>query len=96
MAVLVIRVKVNDYATWRRVFDRRKTIRTGAGLSNERVFRSVDDKNEVVAMFDTKDTKTAKDWANSSELKEGMKKSGVVDTPTFYISLSRPDPASVA
>jgi hypothetical protein len=84
MAVLVIRVKVNDYATWRPVFDSRKTIRTGAGLSNERVFRSADDKNEVVAMFDAKDMKTAKDWANSSDLKEGMKKSGVVDTPTFY------------
>jgi hypothetical protein len=36
-----------------------------------------------VVVFDTKETKTAKDFAASADLKEAMTKAGVVDTPTI-------------
>ena len=55
-----------------------------AGLSNPRVFRSADDKSEIVVVFDTKDTKTAKDFAASPDLRETMAKAGVMDDPTIY------------
>jgi hypothetical protein len=48
------------------------------------VFRSSDDKNEVVILFNTNDTKRAKDFVASPDLKETMAKAGVVDKPTFY------------
>jgi len=35
-------------------------------------------------VFDTEDTKKAKDFAASADLKEAMKQSGVLDTPTIY------------
>jgi hypothetical protein len=37
-----------------------------------------------VVVFDTKETKMAKDFAASADLKEAMTKAGVVDTPTIY------------
>jgi hypothetical protein len=49
-----------------------------------RVFRSADDKSEIVVVFDTKDTKTAKDFAASPDLRETMAKAGVMDDPTIY------------
>ena len=84
MGMLIIRSKFKDYATWRSMFDGRESKRAAAGLSNARVFRSVDDKNEVVVVFDTKDTKMAKDFAASVDLEEAMREAGVVDMPTIY------------
>jgi hypothetical protein len=84
MGTLIIRSKVKDYAIWRSMFDSRVSQRAAAGLSNARVFPSADDMNEIVVVFDSKDTKMAKDFAASSDLKEAMMKSGVIDTPTVY------------
>ena len=54
-------------------------------LSNPRVYHSADsNKSEIVVVFDTKETKMAKDFAASTDLKEAMTKAGVVDTPTIY------------
>src|SRR2546430_5752627 len=41
-------------------------------------------KSEIVVVFDTEDTKRAKDFAASADLKEAMIKAGVLDTPTIY------------
>ena len=43
----------------------------------------VRDYGQVVA-FDTKDTKVAKEFASSPDLKEAMIKAGVEDMPTIY------------
>ena len=40
-------------------------------------------KSEIVVVFDTKDTKKAKDLAASADLKEAMTKAGVLDAPTI-------------
>ena len=37
-----------------------------------------------MVVFDTEDTKMAKDFAASADLKEAMIKAGVLDTPTIY------------
>jgi hypothetical protein len=53
-------------------------------LSNPRVLHSADDKSEIVIIFDATDTKKAKEFATSSDLKEVMTKAGVIDVPTMY------------
>ena len=56
-----------------------------AGLSNPRIYHSADsNKSEIIVVFDTKDTKTAKDFAASPDLRETMAKAGVMDDPTIY------------
>ena len=91
MGMLIIRYKVKDYSEWRPGFDRHARAQKSAGLTNPRVFRSSDDKNEVVILFDTDDTKRAKDFVAAPELKEAMAKAGVVDSPIFY-SLESAEP----
>ena len=50
----------------------------GAGLTNPRVYHSADsNKIEIVVVFDTEDTKMAKGFAASVDLKDGMKQGGV-------------------
>jgi len=84
MGMLIIRHKVKDYSEWRPVFDRHANARRSAGLSNPRVFRSSDDPNEVVILLDTEDTKSAKDFAASSDLQQSMANSGVIASPTVH------------
>ena len=81
MGMMIMR----DYGQWRPVFDANAEMQKAAGLSNPRVYHSADsNKSEIVVVFDTKETKMAKDFAASAELKEAMTKAGVVDTPTIY------------
>jgi hypothetical protein len=85
MGMMIIRHKVRDYGQWRPSFDGHGEMQKAAGLSNPRVYHSADsNKSEIVIVFDTKDTKMAKDFAASDDLKEAMMEAGVVDTPTIY------------
>ena len=79
MGMMIIRHKVRDYGQWRPVFDGHAEMQRAAGLSNPRVYHSADsNKSEIVVVFDTEDTKKAKDFAASADLKETMEKSGVL------------------
>jgi hypothetical protein len=83
--MMIIRHKVRDYGQWRPIFDAHAEMQKAAGLSNPRVYHAADsNRSEIVIVFDTKETKTAKDFAASADLKEAMTKAGVVDTPTIY------------
>jgi hypothetical protein len=88
MGTLIIRHKVKDYSKWRPSFDRHAPAQKLAGLTDPGVFRSTDDENEVVILFSADDTKRAKDFVGSPDLKETMAKAGVVDKPTFYTGSS--------
>ena len=48
MPTVALQVTVTDYAKWRPIFDQYRSARAQAGFKNERVFRNVDDPNEVV------------------------------------------------
>jgi hypothetical protein len=85
MGMMIVRHRVRDYGQWRPIFDAHAEMQQAAGLSNPRVYHSADsNKSEIVVVFDTKETKMAKDFAASADLKEAMAKAGVVDTPTIY------------
>ena len=84
MGMMIVRHKVKDYRTWRPMFDAHVAQQKAAGLSHPRVMRSADDKNEIVVIFDDMDTKKAKEFGASADLKETMMKAGVVDQPTVY------------
>jgi hypothetical protein len=86
MGMLIVRHKVRDYGQWRPLFDGHAEMQKAAGLTNPRVYHSADsNKSEIVVVFDTENTKKAKDFAASADLKEAMKKAGVLDEPTIYL-----------
>jgi hypothetical protein len=87
--MMIVRHKVRDYGQWRPLFDGHAEMQRAAGLSNPRVYHSADgDKSEIPVVVDTKDTKMAKDFAASANLKEAMTKAGVMDSPTIYFLAS--------
>ena len=67
------------------MFDADVEAQRAAGLINPRVYHSADsNKSEIVVVFDTEDTRKAKEFAASVDLKGAMTKAGVLDTPTIY------------
>lgn len=71
MGMLIIRHKVKDYGKWRPMFDKHSLMQKAAGLSNPRVFRSADDKSEIVVVFDTYASANAVTTANGATIAAG-------------------------
>ena len=85
MATLYVHHKVNDYATWRKVFDDLTASRTKFGCTGHKVFHSPNDPNEITILTEWKGIDQAKNYATSNDLKEGMKDAGVISQPDIII-----------
>jgi len=81
MAKLYVHHKVADYAAWRAVFDSMDGIRRSFGQTGSQVFHTANDPNEIVALTEWNSIEDARRYAQSPELKEGMKRAGVVSQP---------------
>ena len=84
MGMMIVRHKVRDYGEWRPIFDQHAEMQRAAGLVNPRIYHSADSNKSEIVVFDTEDTKKAKEFAASPDLKAAMLRAGVVDTPTIY------------
>jgi len=84
MGLMIVRHKVKEYRSWKKVFDSHASAQKAAGLTRPRVFRSADDPNETVILMDYKDLKKAKAFGASADLIKTMETAGVVDKPTIY------------
>ncbi len=89
MTLMIIHHRVRDYATWRPVFDAHEPARTAAGLSNGRVFRSADNPNDLILLFDFADRRKAEEFAASDELKTAMQRAGVEGRPDMHFTEAR-------
>ena len=81
MAHMTIRHKVEDFPKWKQAFDAHRPAREGVGLKDLHLWRNVDDSNEVVILFEAADVDRARDFADSTDLKEAMKGAGVIGLP---------------
>jgi hypothetical protein len=83
MGMMIIRHKVRDYGQWRPMFDEHVAKQKEAGLSNPRVYHSADsNKSEIVVVFDTENTKKAKDFA------PGRAFNAAIPSPKFKLTKS--------
>jgi hypothetical protein len=84
MGVMIVYLEVKDYDAWRPIFDDNAPYRRAASLSNERIFRSVDDVHRLVILMDAEDLDKAREYAASPHLKEALAEAGVTRAPTNY------------
>ena len=81
---MLLRHKVRDFKSWKAGYDAHLPKRVEAGFTEKYLLRSSDDPNEVVMLFEARDTSRAKAFAASAELREKMQEVGVVDKPDVY------------
>ncbi len=86
-ATFTVRHPVQDYATWRAVFDGPEVgaLHTKYGASNTRVGRNPDDGNEVWVAHDFDSLDSAQNFAGDPELPAVMEKAGVTGAPEIAI-----------
>jgi heme-degrading monooxygenase HmoA len=84
MPSVLIRHKVQDYATWRPLFDEHGTTRQASGSQGGRLFRNASDPNELVILFEWDDLDNARRFASSDDVRETMQRGGVADQPDVY------------
>ena len=81
---LLVRHKVRDFSSWKPGYDAPLPKRAAAGLTEKYLLRGAHDPNEVILLFEAQDLKRAQAFAESADLKETMRKVGVVDQPDVY------------
>jgi hypothetical protein len=84
LSYMLVRHKVKDFTTWKRVFDAHLPKRIEAGITEKYLFRSEKDMNEVITLFEVRDLVLARKFAESTDLRETMEKAGVIDKPDIY------------
>jgi hypothetical protein len=84
MAYLLVRLKVADFAKWKRVFDSHAEAQRQSGLRLDKVLRNLDDPNEVVTWFEVTDLAKARGFVTSPTVPRAQEDSGVADKPDIY------------
>lgn len=83
MAYVIVRYTVTDYARWKALFDADGVNRHAGGSKGGQLFRSADDPNEVVMLFEW-DLDQARQLRQSEALGTKMQEAGVLDPPDCY------------
>lgn len=84
MTYMLVRHKVEDYEKWKSVFDEHAALREEYGSKGGRLFKNVDSPNETIIVFKWDTVENARKFADSEDLKNAMKKAGVVEKPEIY------------
>jgi len=81
MIYLLIHHEVADYPAWKAAFDSALDWRSRNGERSARIFRGVQNPNELTLMFEWESFEKAHAFIVSDELKTRMAKAGVKSTP---------------
>jgi hypothetical protein len=92
-AIMAVEFAIQDYGTWRPVFDNAAAERQKAGVTDPRVFRDVDKPNQVLVLFSVATRKKGMVWMKSAQARDAWKAGGVIGTPTYhFLRPSAPTP----
>ena len=81
MTLAIIRHQVQDYATWRKIYDAFAPVQKAGGVIEESVYQDHQDPNTVLILHRFADRATADAFLASGELRETMHRAGVVGQP---------------
>jgi hypothetical protein len=84
MPYMLIRHKVADYAKWKPAFDAHAPTRKAGSSRGGQLFRTADDPNHILILFEIDDVAKARQFAESEDLRETMQRAGVVEQPDIY------------
>ena len=86
-ATLLVRHQVDDYATWRSVYDGLDVLRKEHGCTGAEVLVDPADKQDVYVVHRFPSLGQAQAFAGSSELREAMGRAGVKGAPRIEIAV---------
>jgi hypothetical protein len=83
-AALIVRHRVANFDSWKKVFDSMTDVRKQHGWLQTLVYRDATDPNMVTIVNRVKDLDGAKRYGSSDALRNGMKEAGVQGPPEIF------------
>jgi hypothetical protein len=83
VSYVIVKHTVADYARWKLIFDADGANRQAGGSKGGQLFRSADDPNEVVMLFEW-DLEKARQYSQREEVRAKMREAGVLGSPDVY------------
>jgi hypothetical protein len=80
---VIVKYAVADYARWKPIFDADGANRQAGGCKGGQLFRSADDPNEVVILFEW-DLEKARQYSQREEVRAKMREAGVLGSPDVF------------
>ena len=92
MPYTVTRQRVGDYPGWRRAFEENADAREEAGSRGGHIFRTEDDRLDVVVFLAWSDLDDARDYLEGEAVEEEVAEGEVEERETLYLEeLGRPN-----
>jgi hypothetical protein len=85
MAILVIHHRVRDFDAWKPVYDEYEPARREHGAMWARVYRTLDDPNDVVVAMEMPGPDEAKAFLSDPTLRQAMQRAGVEGEPDVHV-----------
>ena len=85
MSQVLIKHKVENFATWKSAFDNFADFRKSSGEKSYRVLHPADDPNDLTLLFEWDSQENAETFLASSELKSAMEQAGVAEAPKIQL-----------
>ena len=86
MVTMFVRHQVNDFETWKRVYDDFAADQERLGVLDEAVYQAADNPNDVTVTHDFESLADAHAFMASEELHNAMDESGVAGQPTIWFT----------
>ncbi len=87
MLQMLCRNRVIDYDHWKKIFDRNERECTDSGLVLKKMWRCIEDPNNVFFLFDVTDKEKATEFVNSPESAKVGEEAGVIDGELYYVEV---------
>ena len=84
MAFYVVSHEVEDFDSWKNIYDAFEPTRSRFSIKEHYALQSVDDANTVVVIGEGS-LENINNFLGSEELKNGMSKAGVMGPPTIFV-----------
>ena len=87
MPYSLARLKVEDYAKWKPVFDQIAAARKASGGAKSGIlFREADNPNEVSVLIEWDNLENARKFIQSEDVKKSLKKSGTIKSDFYFLN----------
>lgn len=83
---MFIRHPVEDFESWKQIYDDFDDKRQEMGVIGDAVFQAVKNPKDVTVWHDFEDLDSARSFARSDRLQEAMEEAGVTGEPTVWFT----------
>lgn len=70
MVYVLVTIKVENYARWKAIFDKKSVKREESGAKETRLFRNFENQNEIVILFEWDNLSNARKYMESDKIQK--------------------------